>query len=440
MSVSERTRKYAIEVAETAINSFERQARGNLKAPDGDENVRLYTAKGGSAVTLASGTTSAAVVFDPEASLRNGQMSVNVFERDSTDKCVAVQRVALGRSTEEFLSAGILSSGLKVFNSSGVDVIGGTQSAAVLTSVPRDIATITTTDVSNFCANHERDLASGVVSREDSTLTLSMTEHFGKKMALTRSNTLGNVVQRTWDDGISTRRTTDGSTATFLANTTMNIGVTSRTNTEILADTDAGKALRVFDTDRLSNKNNPLTLACYRATVSASILISDPDLTDASQYLEFVVLGLDSGGAVISERLVKIRITVTDNNKFSLNVTGTVVSDTKPIARVVIGGVRTIGDIADEVSADETTAIITAFEETSDISTRPIHVCVLEGLNSQATINISSTAVITGVPDAANVFISSSGTGDDDENSNENNDQEKNEQKNSNRNYDSQQT
>jgi hypothetical protein len=406
MSLVERTKDYATEVALTALNAFDRQGRGDLEAPNGDENVRLFTAKGGSAVTLSSTTTSAAVVYDPESTLRNGQLAAMIYERNSANKCTNVQRVTLGRSTDEFLSAGILSSGLKVFNSSGVDVIGGTQSAAVLTSVPRDISTVTTTDIANFCSNHNRDLVSGVVSREDSTLTMAMTEHFGKKMALTRKNTLGNVIQRTWDEGISSRRTTSGSTFTFDVDTTMDIGATTRTDAEILADTDAGAALRLVDTDRLDGDKNPLTLACFRADVDVTALILDPDATDASQFMMFVILGLNAAGTVISRREVQIRMSVTDNHKFAFRVSGTASSDSEPLARVVVGGIRTVGDISDKIVAAETSGVITAYEETSDISARPIHVCVLEGINASATLNISTTAVITGVPDSSNVFIS----------------------------------
>jgi hypothetical protein len=53
---------------------------------------------------------------------------------------------------------------------------------------------------------------------------------------------------------------------------------------------------------------------------------------------------------------------------------------------------------------------VTGFEETSDIPTRPIHVCVFEGLNLGATININTFSVLTGVPDSENMFISA---GDD---------------------------
>uniref|UniRef100_A0A2V0RAV1 Uncharacterized protein n=1 Tax=viral metagenome TaxID=1070528 RepID=A0A2V0RAV1_9ZZZZ len=425
MSVAARTKVYATEVAKTALNAFEKQARGNLKAPNGDENVRVYTARGGSAVTLKNATTSAAIVYDPEASLRNGQLAVHVYERNAAGDVSDVKRVTLGRATEEFLSAGVLSSGLKAFNSSGVDVIGGTQSAAVLTSVPRDIGTITTTELANFCSNHERDLASGVVSREDGTLTMTMTEHFGKKMALTRSNTQGNVVSRTWDDGIGSRRTTVGSTLSFTENTDVGSNLSPAFTSGQAGLTDittilGDDTLLIVDSSRLDEDKNPLTLACYQASVDVYMQIQSPQLsggagtTDSDQFLQFKIFALDAADNVIAERQVNRRAELNHNNSLSVTLNGTVTSTTNPIARVVVAAISMSGDLTTlTLNAGQTSTVLRAYEETADIAARPVHVCVFEGLNSGATLNIGSTAVLTGVPDSANVFIAAANAEED---------------------------
>uniref|UniRef100_A0A2V0RBK0 Uncharacterized protein n=1 Tax=viral metagenome TaxID=1070528 RepID=A0A2V0RBK0_9ZZZZ len=406
MSSIEQTKAYAVAVAEASLGSFTKQARGDLEAPNGDENVRLYTAKGGSAVTLASDTTSAAVVFDPESSLRNGQMNVVVYERNASNAVAAVQTVSLGRSTNEFLSAGILSSGLKVFNSSGVDVIGGTQTAAVLTAVPRDISTITTTDVANFCSNHERDLVSGVVSREDSTMTMCMTDHFGKKMSLSRSNTLGNVVERSWDSSIGTRLTTEGENLMKVGSRTMVATASGATNAEILANENR----RLIDTNFLSAGNNPLTLATYNATVEARIVMNDPGSAVAQFKINVRALGVDAAGTVVAEVNLTDILTTAASSVYTFSAATTLTSATTPIHRVILGLVSTSSDVTDTLRAADSSAVVKAFEETADIPARPIHVCVFEGLNASATLNINSTAVMTGVPDSTNVFISSAGS------------------------------
>jgi hypothetical protein len=396
------TRDYAVNVAEAALNGFVTQVRGDMEAPNGDENVRMYTAKGGSAVTLGNLTTSAAVVFDPEVSLRKGQMDVMIYGRDATDVVIETKRVTLGRSTNEFLAAGVLSSGLKAFNSSGTDVIGGTQSAAVLTSVPRDISTISTTDLSNFSSNHERDLAHGIVSRDDSTMTICMTEHFGRKLALCRENTQGNVIRRTWDDGLGSRRTTAGQTLTFTADTSLSITDAGQTNAQILADTNK----RLMDSDRLSSANNPLTLATYSAEVEFHGHFSSPGANDPDHIMFMIILGIDAAGNVVAENELVDVLAIVDGSAYDFRGKGTVTSTTTPIARVVLGAKSTSTNVTDTILVGNSTAKITAFEETSDIPARPIHVCVFEGLNASATINISSMAVLCGVPDSSNVFIS----------------------------------
>jgi hypothetical protein len=406
MSIVTTTKEYAIDVAKVALNSFTDQARGDIAAPDGNENVSLYTAKGGSAVTLASTTTSAAVVYDPEASFRNGQLNVNVFERNSSNAVTNVQTVNLGRPSAEFLAAGLLSSGLKVFNSSGVDVIGGTQSAAVITSVPQDISTITSTDLANFCANHERDLASGVVSREDATMTNVLTSHFGSKMCLSRGNTSSNIVQREWDDSLGSRRTTVGQSLGPVVDVT--IAVASN-DTDLTADVSTllGTDKVVMDTDNLTGTNNPLTLATYRAVIDGTLNMSDPDGTGGI-VTTFRIIALDAADKQITDALVVDITTVADGSSYDLRVRGSVTSDSKPIARVVVVFAKAGGTpVTEKLSITNTVFRVSAVEETSDIPARPVHVCVLEGLNASATININSSAVIAGIPDSTNVFIGS---------------------------------
>jgi len=419
MSITERTKHYAIAVAEASLNAFTHQARGDLPAPGNAENVKLYTAKGGSAVTLAAGTDSAAVVFDPESSLRNGQLNVAVFERDS-GVVTRVQHVNLGRSSEEFISVGVLSSGLKVFNSSGTDVIGGTQTGTVLSSVPREVSTITSTDLSNFCPNHERDLASGVVSRDDSTMTMALSNHYGTKMCLARSNTMGNIVRRTWDDGIATRRQTAGQSLgpTATATTYNVLTSTPRSDAQILAELSQGggsiAGSNIMDTANLTDANNPLTLATYSVEFSSTAIFTDAAAADPDYRQGYVALALDAAGTIIASKEMRVIRNATNAKDFEMACSGSISSSTVPISRFILA-------IRDESTAQGTLnltgvfshARLTALEETADIPARPIHITVLEGLNASATLNINSFAVLTGTPDSTNVFIGSSPTTDE---------------------------
>uniref|UniRef100_A0A2V0RAP0 Uncharacterized protein n=1 Tax=viral metagenome TaxID=1070528 RepID=A0A2V0RAP0_9ZZZZ len=422
MSYVQATKAYAVDVAEASTNAFNKQARGDIEAPGANENVRLFTAKGGSAVTLSSATTSASIVFDPEASLRNGQLHVNVFERNAAGSCVAVQTTSLGRPSSEFLSCGVLSSGLKVFNSSGVDVIGGTQSSAVLTSIPKDLSTITSTDLSNSCANHERDLISGVVSREDSTMTTTFSNHFGQKMALCRTDTEANVVKRIWDEARGSRRSTVGESLSFTIPTDMNVPDSGTlTTVQIAAELAASPTYiggstpatggRVFlDTARLTAANNPLTLATYTVDVNAYLQFQNASGDVPAYFLSARVYAMDAAGTIVDTSNVDDRVNV-DSQAFDASFRCTLKSSSTPIARVAAVAVYNNSNMTtDLVSNGQTHMVVTAYEETADVPARPIHVTVLEGLNLGATLNLSSFAVLTGVPDATNVFISPSTT------------------------------
>jgi hypothetical protein len=332
--------------------------------------------------------------------------------------------VGLGRPTDEFISVGLLSSGLKVFNSSGADVVGGTQSSAIVHSVPRDISTISTTDLGNYVPNHERDLVHGVVSRDDATMTMTMTEHLGSKRCLARTDMRGNVVSRTWDDGLGSRRTTTGETLGFTVDTDLgviapNIHEDDAAIALALASPDKALDLNgsglctrvVMDTSRLNAANNPLTLATYSADVEGYLSFADSDTADTDYNVRFKIFALDAAGKIIGTNASEDCQNI-GTAPFSIRFSGSISSSTVPIARIAVMLTDTRGELTtDLVAAQLSTFKVTGYEETSDIPARAIHVTVLEGLNQSATLNINSFAVLSGIPDASNVFISPSASG-----------------------------
>jgi hypothetical protein len=170
----------------------------------------------------------------------------------------------------------------------------------------------------------------------------------------------------------------------------------------------------LIDTARLSDAFNPLTLATYSADVEGYVEFNDPGSSaTTNQRVDFKIYALDAADNIIASNLVIRRETFIDNKGTGIHFVGSVTTETKPISRIVVG-IVTIGtaDIDNVTVATNTTAKITAYEETADIAARPIHVCVLEGLNASATINLNSSLVLTGVPDSTNVFISSAASGD----------------------------
>jgi hypothetical protein len=175
--------------------------------------------------------------------------------------------------------------------------------------------------------------------------------------------------------------------------------------TDVPAMLAANPGLIVLDTARLTNERNPLTFATYEAQFEAYIGFA-AHTADGAVAFNYRCFALDAAGAVIQEIRGDDRGSIKANSKFDSTVTGAFKSTTVPIHRVVVFMAAQTGFVISEsLEATVTKSKVTALEETSDIPARYIHTCVLEGLNAGATININSTAVLTGVADSTNVFI-----------------------------------
>jgi hypothetical protein len=201
----------------------------------------------------------------------------------------------------------------------------------------------------------------------------------------------------------------------------MNVPDASLTDAQIAAELAASPTYfggatpatggRVFlDTARLSAANNPLTLATYTVDVNAYLQWQAADRDVPAYFISAKVYAMDAAGTIVDTSNVDDRVNI-DTQAFDASFRCTLKSTTTPIARVAAVAVYNNSNMTtDLVSNGQTHMVVTAYEETADVPARPIHVTVLEGLNLGATLNLSSFAVLTGVPDAANVFISPSTT------------------------------
>lgn len=401
---SKDTEDYAYEVASYAINPFSSQVSGSVLAPMNDDNSRLFSSKGGASVILGNATRSAVVMFDPEGSLRNGQLRAIVYERNAADTVVAQQTVPVGRASSDFLAAGVCSAGMKVANTSGIDTISGTQTAGVLLSVPRDVTTMSGTDLTNFSLDHERDLAMNVVSRDDSTMTVATTPHFGSRMSMTRTNTNANVIRRSHTSSTVVGENMIADNGTVLP------------QYATVADALAGSsALLALDTGRLGTANNPLTLATYSADISMTLVVSDTDAPNASGtfniHVRFKIVALDAANNVLdTDEVYYSQPETLQNQNMAYVVQSSLASNTSPIHRIIVYTIDIASAAALTVSnptgQKQSAAVVTAFEECSDIPVRPIHFCILEGVNAGASLSINAGGLIAGVPDSDNAFIS----------------------------------
>uniref|UniRef100_A0A2V0RC10 Capsid n=1 Tax=viral metagenome TaxID=1070528 RepID=A0A2V0RC10_9ZZZZ len=388
------TLHYARTVAKACVNPFSSGLRGSLQAPGYNKRVRLYTAPGSQSVTMAANTTSAVVIFDPEASLRAGQMTVQVIERTSANAINASTSINVGRASTDFTSAGVVSSGLTVQNTSGQDTISGFQTACVLSSVPEDLNQISSTDLLNATSDRERDAAQ-IVCKEDATTTVSFTEHLGEKRALLRAGRLGNIVRRTLNDNATQFTNTAGGEI-------RGFGRQGGDHTlEIYANAAAVLAETDFTKHLFRSADNPTdihSLGTY--AVEGSFRMSSENVAaDSLRIISFIAV--DAANNLLQEKVVNAvqgasSQALSDNIAYHFDLQST----TLPIANVIIS-VRQ-GNL--QAKAMECT--ITSIEEVADIPDRAVQVCVIEGINAGATITCNAGAVLSGVPDSENALIS----------------------------------
>jgi hypothetical protein len=440
MSSLEHTNTYISKLTKLATDPFELNSRGELSAPMNEPNVSLYTANGSESVTLqTSGTasTSAVVVFDPEASLRTGQCAAYVIERFQSGGVFtvnAVTQVAIGRPSSDFTSAGVFSGGLSVENTSSVDTIAGFQTQAVLYSVPSDIVNVTSTELRNSTTDSESDLAQANC-KDDGTVTTAFPYHYGQKMALMRTNTSSHQIGRTYDvmksitpsggsfaNGIITNSNTDGA---IVAGTGIGIldhdtgtgnsgaNIRSFATTALALAADAGQL--IFDSNLITGETGLFTLATA-AVEYDFVIYSSLNSSAITGHLNVVLVALDAAGNTLASQSFDHRKTIFDNG--SANST-----DTSGITTPISGRFDTAGAPIARIIAfyDDNTATqtcllggkysFTTIEQTSDVPSRPVHVAVLDGLNSGATLTVRAGAVLTGVPDSTNSMIAGKSPG-----------------------------
>lgn len=432
---TEATNSYVQSLTKLATDPFDVNSRGELSAPMNEPNVALYTASGSESVTLqTSGTasTSAVVVFDPEATLRNGQSAAYVIERFQSGGVFtvnAVTQIAIGRPSSDFTSAGVFSGGLAIENTSSVDTIAGFQTQAVLYSVPGDLVNITSTDLRNATTDSEQDLAQANC-REDGTTTIAFPYHYGQKMALMRPNTSSHETRRTY----TTIRTVRPGGSIFGNGIVSNVGVDGATQTgtgigEIDHDKRIGDSVSmkfssvaaaiassagslIFDSNLITGQSDLFTFAT--TTVDFDLNVYTSSTTTGSQInIQLVVAALDAAGNTLAtdsfdhEQQTKDLsgtsvLNSTDGTGVTTDISGRLESAGAPIARVIV-----FYEDSTNIDCSFLGARVSfqTLEQTSDIPSRPVHVCVLDGLNAGATLTVRAGNVLTGVPDSSNSML-----------------------------------
>uniref|UniRef100_A0A2V0R8X5 Uncharacterized protein n=1 Tax=viral metagenome TaxID=1070528 RepID=A0A2V0R8X5_9ZZZZ len=407
-SVVDNTLLYAKSVAEAAIAPQQSGIRGNLPAPMSEDNVRMYSHPGAGSVTVTASTCkSAIVIFDPEASFRNGQANVQVVERDGSNAAIKVSTVNIGTASKDYISAGVISGSLSVTNSSGRDAVAGTQTHAVLYAVPKNLTTLSATQLLNAVIDKNKDSMQGVRSANDSTTSVALTNHFGTKTNLMREFATGNVVQhnrnfgRVFDGGA-------GSVNCFNSTWTQ----TGDISADLIRSAPATNAF--FRTDLATGNDSPFTLATYEVSLDIQVKFRNETAAVDSAAIVLRAFAVDAAGDSIKTDSSRQSLTfgpdsdATGGDAFTVSYHIHISSDDKPIKNVYVGMPEIRGLSGALSLSNEATAKLTTYEQCSDVASRPIHVCVLDGLNDSATISISAGLSVAGVPDSDNAAISGS--------------------------------
>jgi hypothetical protein len=317
---------------------------------------------------------------------------------------IAVNRVNIGRPSTDFLSGGVISSTLTCANTSAIDTIAGSQTQAVLYSVPKSVSSLTATDVLQYTTDKDMHLVSNISSKQDNTRTYAITEHNGERTALLRDKARSNMAEIEFSISAST-----SAAQGFTGNDDLAVVGSPATYT-------ASDAIYHSDNDATYS---PFSLATYVAHLALTLELEVKALTATLENAELIAVAFDAAGKAIDSLQVNVDpsegVPVTE--KFTTHVDVNLTSETVPISSVGVFIQKINGSTTPTCVLKRTTGVssgrVSATEETADIPGRPIHFAVFEGLNAAASLNVHAANVIAGTPDSANAFISGGGATDD---------------------------
>jgi hypothetical protein len=417
-SLRDDTNEYVGDLCKLIADPYNKSVSGNMASPGSASGARIYVSEGSGTISAIDDTVkNIVVVYDPEATLRRGQAQMIVFERNSAGVVKKVSAVKVGRSSTDFLAAGVVSSALTVKNTSSVDQIAGAQTQATLYSVPKTIKSLTASDLLQFATDKDSHLISNVTSKMDHTVTNSPTDHNGVSMALLRDKAFSNNANITFNVAASLATAAQGFTqggAFPVTGGGTDAGKTAQAAAAVGATLPAASITNALFDSSLDLTKSPFALDTYKADASFNLSIQAINNAAASDVV-FTAYALAADDTVLAAQSVLITADAANNAAVVASLNCHLESDTLPIDRLVLTptlGAAAVAYAVERDVAGVSSGIITANSETADIPGRGIHVCVLEGVNSGASINVHGANVISGVPDSDNAFISNSTSSD----------------------------
>jgi len=390
-AIRAKTSKYAATVLAGFMNPNNTAITG-MPTPSDNDSDYLYSVSSAGTVKLNSTTTSVVIAYDPEVSLRSGQLHVNVYEIGSTNY---FSQVNIGRPSTDFTSAAVIYSSLKVQNASANDTIAGNQVHAVLQAQPRDLPSMTQSQLISYVTDRSRDYVS-MNSNTDGTRSQVLTDHLGNKPAIMSEGQVANVASTVY----RLSATASGNNLEFPTGPWTAGGLAS--SGTVLYNTG-------LQTDR---SVLPFSSSTYASRVSVLV-----NFSQAAGTTFFAGTGgtrvlranfIDYGGNSIGSR----NLTGTFINGTTVTAGTAVVSfsgscivfnSTTPIYNVTI---TAVGFADSEAVIDLIQVDVEAISETADIPIRKVHVVRIDGVNSAASIQLEPEVVLAALPSADRMFVS----------------------------------
>jgi len=141
--------KYLSNISDTLFDPASADIQAAESAPFQRTVVGMYGAKAPGHVTTASTTKSVLVYYDPEATLSNGQNTVQVVERDASNTATSISTIDVGLPSNTYSSAGVLSSTLSVKNTGSDNNRTGTITSGVLLVPDESVFSASTAQILN---------------------------------------------------------------------------------------------------------------------------------------------------------------------------------------------------------------------------------------------------------------------------------------------------
>lgn len=283
--------RYVGDLVKLIADPYGKSVSGVMRAPS-SASASIFIAEGAGTITCETTTKSAVAFYDPQASLRKGQSSVIIMERNASKVVTKVSAVNVGRPSNDYLAAGLIASSLTCQNTSASDEIAGSQTQATLISVPKDIASINSTDVLQFATDKTKDVVANVSSKSDFTRTHDIPDHQGDRMALLREGAISNKAL--------IKKVLSAASATEKGFIAISTDLTVRQSAYYANIGDA-----IFDSKRVSDIS-PFSLATYSADIDANIaLVSSGQLTGDGL---FVAVAFDAAGTVLKEQQISANL------------------------------------------------------------------------------------------------------------------------------------